>query len=119
MKAFENKNTAERYTYAAGFTRYLASGITIATPDATVDVHDDSEVADPSPTDMIDVPAALSADPIVIDGMLVPAGQAVVVALKGGVQGCDYVVTFKPTLSNGDKPIFQAKLSIARYVPTP
>jgi hypothetical protein len=121
MLRFE-KTVDEEFVYSVGFAKYLTDGVTmqpVTSASFVIEVYEFSDVADATPTNMIDVPVQKNAVAVTIKGAVVPAGAALLVSLKGGVQGCTYRLSHRPVMSNGEKPIGDALLTIKRYAPYP
>lgn len=121
MKSFEAKKPGEGRTYTCAFTRDLPAGVTINQGgcSVTASVYDKSNPAfpDDAPADIIDGIAVVNADTVTVLGRTVIAGQALSQAIKGGVAGCTYVLTFIAPLSSGGPLQEDVLLPVSRYSP--
>lgn len=120
MKSFPAKGVDEKRIYTVGLSADEAPGATFSgTPTVTIAVYDKSDVADPSAADMTSgSPEKNSAD-VVIEQETVPQDRAISQMIEAGVPGCDYVVTYKCDLSDGQTFVEQVLLRVEKYVPTP
>lgn len=119
MKAFDNKKSAERFIYGVGFQKYLTGGITIVSQAVTIALHPDHAGAESPLTLVTDSGVQLNSTSMTILGQTVAIGQAILVAIKGGLAGVTYVVSFAATLSNGEIVYEDVELHVTEFVPTP
>lgn len=107
MKKFPPKLNSAVWLLGVDWTPpgLLPSGVTITSATASIVVHPDSTVIDPSPATMLSGPAS------------VIGGLQVVQKVIGGVANCRYLLTFTPTLTDGQVDPEQVSLVVPALQP--
>jgi hypothetical protein len=122
MQSFSPKKVDQKVTYTVAFSRQmadLAANAVLTSPTVIIAVYDKSGVDDDTPDSVLDGTAQVNADAVTIDGVSIPAGQAVLQATKAGIEGCKYVLSFKAMRPDGQEVVCDALLHVEKYVPTP
>lgn len=118
MNKFDPKHTEEQYNYSCSFAAHLTGDLTLTDKAVTVEPYKHSKIKNASTADMLVNSAAFNDETVTIKGEEVEPGQAIIQAIKGGVTGAVYVVTYKATRSDGEVIVEQVLLEIAEYVPS-
>lgn len=117
MLSFDPQTNADGPVLAIAFTNLL-NGRTPASCAVQVKVFERSSVVDPDPASSLAGAAYLSTEPMTIDGVSVPAGQAVCQAISPGrLVGCTYVYRFIMTFTDGTPAAQDASQSVNEYSP--
>lgn len=117
MQSFGTKAPSVKRAYTVAFSDDMASGAVIASAAVSIAVYENSPIPDPAPQNMLNGDPQINSAAVTIGRRTVPVGQAISQPLKGGVEGCIYVVTFTATISSSQVLVEQVILRVAAQVP--
>jgi hypothetical protein len=104
MQKFDPTTQAGRPLLSVDFSRLLPVGVTIASADVSIAVHELSQGADDEPS------ARLDGDSIVSDDR-----KTVSQWFTGGIPDVDYVLSFVATFSDGQIEPVEVEMPVRRY----
>jgi|GEM_PF-4176836 len=117
MREFETKKPASTYLYSVAFSEMLPEGATIDDFDVSIAIYEASDLQDPDVATMLEGSASLNSGAVTVNEVEYPANTVLMQKIKGGIIGADYVLTFAPIFSDGEKPFFDVLLPVRAYEP--